>query len=109
MAADSSINETDAPAAGDEKPAPPREPLGGPPRPPRPTKRASGPVRIPLPSAITPGSRLNGVPRAEPPGAASALASRVAPASPLLDADDAADSKPRSAPRAEATPSSSRP
>lgn len=109
MAADSSIDETDAPAAGDEKPAPLREPPAGPPRPPRPTRRASGPVRIPLPSAITPGSKLNGAARAEPAGAAPALTSRVAPAAPLLEADDAADSKPRSAPRAELPPTSSRP
>ena len=111
MAADSSINETDAPAAGDEKPSPLREPPGGPPRPPRPAKRASGPVRIPLPSAFTPGSRLSGTPRAESAGTAPALlSSRVAPAAPLLVADDAApESKPRSAPRAESPPSSSRP
>jgi hypothetical protein len=110
MAADSSINETDAPAAGDEKQSPLRDPPAGPPRPPRPTKRASGPVRIPLPSSIMPGSRLNGSARAEPAGAAPGLASRVAPATPLLDVDEAAvDSKPRSAPRAEMSPISSRP
>ncbi|HEU4579551.1 MAG TPA: hypothetical protein VFS67_14935 [Polyangiaceae bacterium] len=108
MAADSSINETDAPAAGDEKPSPLREAPAGPPRPPRPTKRASGPVRIPLPSAITPGSRLNASVRPEP--ARSSLSSRVAPAAPSLEADDAtAESKPRSAPRAEAPVPSSRP
>ena len=108
MAADSSINETDAPAAGDEKPSPVREPPGGPPRPPRPTKRASGPVRIPLPSAVTPGVRFNGSTRPEPAGAS--LSSRVAPAAPLLEAEDAAaDSKPRSAPRAETPVPSSRP
>jgi hypothetical protein len=67
-------------------------------------------VRIPLPSAITPGSKLNGAARAEPAGAASSLSSRVAPAAPLLEADDAAaESKPRSAPRAEGTVPSSRP
>jgi hypothetical protein len=65
-------------------------------------------VRIPLPSAITPGSRLNGSARPEPAG--GSLSSRVAPAGPLLEADDpAAESKPRSAPRADTPLPSSRP
>jgi hypothetical protein len=52
MAADSSINETEAgTAAADEKPPSLREQPAGPPRPPRPAKRASGPVRIPMPTS----------------------------------------------------------
>jgi hypothetical protein len=68
MAADSSINETEAAtgAADDKQPAL-REPSAGPPRPPRPAKRASGPVRIPLPNSaglVSSSARAAAPPRA---------------------------------------------
>jgi len=68
MAADSSINETEAgTATADDKQPSLREPSAGPPRPPRPAKRASGPVRIPLPNSaglVSASARAAAAPRA---------------------------------------------
>jgi hypothetical protein len=66
MAADSSIDETEAAAAAtEEKPAAAVDKPNGPPRPPRPVRRMSGSLRIPLPSAVTPGSKQSAT-RTEP-------------------------------------------
>jgi hypothetical protein len=94
MAADTSINGTEAAAPpGDDKPAALREP-SAPLRPPRPAKRASGSGRIPLPSAVTPGSKLNGAARDALAGLAEPPSSSAPSSAPVLVTSHAPSSAP---------------
>lgn len=91
MAADSSIDETEAAgAAAEEKPAALPDKPNGPPRPPRPARRASVSLRIPLPSAVIPGSKLSSS-RAEPLAEQQEAPAAAGAAEPSTGAEAAAE------------------